>query len=260
MKKTAVCVLLVLIVTLFAGCAQDPQQNTYPSYQQPALEPSNPPVIVSDPVGGLPDGYDPTSEEDTDTGYTAGSPVDSYGNTLYAGTTPIPLDPVDKPTPTPRPEKSFSYVETTASRIGVTFEAPTGWLSDDTVTDTFTITDPETLDNYQAFMSVKISPVASTYKLADVKTDVRALLTELGQYNYEDWEVTSTSARTLFKKDGYYADYRGVMYDGTIVRGRVHIALLDGNKIVTLHMSCPGWFNTSYLKIYQRFRDTAKLI
>ncbi len=258
MKKIALCLLLALVVSLFAGCGQEKQQNTYPSYQQPALDPTNPPVY-SNSVDALPEGYDPSSEED-EGGYTVGSPVDEYGNTLYAGATPIPLDPIDKPTATPRPEKSFTYAETTAARIGVKFEAPVGWLTDDTVADAFTVTDPEKLDNYQAFMSVKITPVAASYKLADVKTDVKAMLSELGKYNYEDWSVTSVSARTLLKKDGYYADYRGVQYDGTIVRGRVHIALLDGNKIVTLHLSAPGWFNTSYQKVYQRFRDTASLI
>lgn len=258
MKKTVLCALIALLVVLLAGCAQE-QQNVYPNYQQSALEPSNPPVHTSAPDSGLPEGYDPASEEDRG-GYSAGSPMDAYGNTLYAGTTPIPLDPIDKPTPTPRPEKSFTYAETAASRIGIKFEAPVGWYADETVENTFIIRDPETLDDYQAFMSVEVSPVAGTYKLADVKTDVKALLSELGQYNYEEWDVTSTSARTLFKKDGYYADYRGVMYNGTIVRGRVHIALLDGNKIVTVHLSCPGWYNTSYQKVYQRFRETAALI
>ena len=60
------------------------------------------------------------------------------------------------------------------------------------------------------------------------------------------------------KKDGYYANYRGVYYDGTIVRGRVMVALLDNRQIITLHMTCPGWFNESYMNVVAHFRDTVK--
>ena len=48
--------------------------------------------------------------------------------------------------------------------------------------------------------------------------------------------------------------------DGTIIRGRVMVALLEGNKIITVHMMVPGWFNESYMKVVDHFRDTLKTI
>jgi hypothetical protein len=49
------------------------------------------------------------------------------------------------------------------------------------------------------------------------------------------------------------------MFDGTIVRGRVHMALLDG-RLLTMHVSCPGWYNTDYMTVYTHIRDTLKAI
>ena len=86
------------------------------------------------------------------------------------------------------------------------------------------------------------------------------MLAEIGQYNYTEWTTTDLAERTLLKKDGYYANYRGQYYDGTIVRGRVMVALLDNNQIITVHMAAPGWFNESYMNVVSHFRDTLQQI
>ena len=59
---------------------------------------------------------------------------------------------------------------------------------------------------------------------------------------------------------GYYNNYRGVMSDGTIVRGRVHMAIIGNNKLLTLHITCPGWYNSSYMKIYDNIYSSIKAI
>ena len=127
-------------------------------------------------------------------------------------------------------------------------------------TDSVVLTDPETRDGVNAQLTVSILSVSSDYKLADVKTQVTDMLKEIGQYNYSQWTTTNLAERTLLKQDGYYANYRGVRTDGTIIRGRVMVALLEGNKIITVHMMVPGWFNESYMKVVDHFRDTLKTI
>ena len=122
------------------------------------------------------------------------------------------------------------------------------------------LTDPVTYDNYNATMTVRFESVPSSYALNDVKTRVSDMLKEIGQYNYTEWTSTSLAERTLLKKNGYYANYRGVQYDGTIVRGRVMVALLDGNRIITLHMSGPAGYNESYMNVVSHFRETLKQI
>ena len=259
MRKFLPLSLLLVLCLALAGCASN---QTFPdasdnNYQRDPLS-----VATATPDPGpaytydLPEDYDPASEEDNAGTDLAGVYTDEYGRQPYAGATPIPLDPVDLPTPTPRPSLAFNYTPVTVN--GLTFEAPVGWQIETPSADTFIMSDPVTYDNYNASMTVRFETVPSNYTLNDVKTKVNDMLKEIGQYNYTQWSSTSLAERTLLKKDGYYANYRGVYYDGTIVRGRVMVALLDNNQIITLHMTCPGWFNESYMNVVAHFRDTVK--
>ena len=35
---------------------------------------------------------------------------------------------------------------------------------------------------------------------------------------------------------------------------------MDGNRIIVVHMSCPGWYNETYMKIVDHFRETVRTI
>ncbi len=257
-KKLAVLLALMLLSLALTGCGSGDQQNvptTAPQQRDPlSTEPTNPPAAQE----GL--GYDPLAEEDQGGAYLAGAVYDEYGNTVYAGATPIPINPIDMPTETPRPSLTFAYGAAQAPALGIQFEAPQGWTMNTESTDSVVLTDPETRDGVNAQLTVSILSVSSDYKLADVKTQVTDMLKEIGQYNYSQWTTTNLAERTLLKQDGYYANYRGVRTDGTIIRGRVMVALLEGNKIITVHMMVPGWFNESYMKVVDHFRDTLKTI
>ena len=104
MKKSLLVLVLLLVALVMAGCAA---QTTYPeagqSYQaDPLTIPTATPVPREDTYD-LPEDYDPASEED-DTMYDlVGVYFDEYGRQIYAGATPIPLDPIDLPTPRPGP-------------------------------------------------------------------------------------------------------------------------------------------------------------
>ncbi|MBR1586539.1 MAG: hypothetical protein IJ662_13445 [Clostridia bacterium] len=270
MKKAILLMALLLALVLLAGCAasegtQFPDAET--AFQRDPMslaadedDEEEFDWAEDDEDDAIDwDEYDPASEEDDGAVYVEGLVYDDMGNSVYAGATPIPLNPIDMPTATPRPELTFTYGQVDIPTLGLSFEAPAGWTVDASAGDTVVITDPTTYDNFNASMTISITPVASTYKLNDVKTSVRDKLKEIGQYNYSVWTTTSLSERTLLKKDGYYANYRGEYYDGTVVRGRVMIALLDGNRIITLHMAAPGWYNDSYMKVVAHFRETAKM-
>ena len=75
------------------------------------------------------------------------------------------------------------------------------------------------------------------------------------QRNYVGWRIWTPDSRQLLKSDGVYNAYRGVAYDGTIVRGLVHVALV-GQRVVTLSFSAPGNFNNSYQRVYNKMRNT----
>ena len=104
--------LLVVLATVVSGCAKEPQifqeagkqtpvtqSDPLNVTEEPTAEPT--PTLVPADFYDTDDDYDPASEED-DNAYLADGVYDERGLSVYAGTTPIPIDPVDMPTPTPR--------------------------------------------------------------------------------------------------------------------------------------------------------------
>jgi len=254
----AACLMGVML--LLCACAQDPGTAgliTAAPTQNSPLEVTAAPDPTPDFLSGLPEGYDPASEEGGEE-FDGGS-YDEMGRSVYAGATPIPLDPIDMPTATPRPELTFNYAEYDASAIGLKFEIPYDWTVSDNGSGTLVFTDPNTYDNVNASLTVSVATVASSYSLNELKTDLENELAAIGQYNYTTWSPTPLEPRTLVSGDGFYSSYRGVLYDGTIVRGRVHMAVLLGNRRLTVTLNCPGWFNSSYTNVYTHFRNTVAL-
>ncbi len=207
----------------------------------------------------LPEGYDPASEEDDDDYGVYSSAYNDYGRTLYAGATPIPLDPIDMPTPTPKPTLTFSYGVVTSDKLRLSFEGPVGWGIDTSADDAITLINQNALDGYNAYITIRVYGVSSTFKLADLRDELKNYLKELGQYNFDKWSTKEIASRQLLKKDGYYNDYEGRYYDGIAVYGRVMMALLDNHQVIMLHLSCPdGYFNSSYKAVINHVRDTLK--
>ncbi len=273
-KQTAIALLICLTAVLLCGCAQEqttyPEANTAPVVaqqpQQPVRQvdvlgtPTDPPAIVVD----FPDDYDPDLEDDgSDEYYEDEEPeedstamlLSSYSSvsSQYAGATPIPLDPVDMPTPTPRPDLEFQY-ETYDTAMGFSFEAPVGWEVDQDDGTTFIMRDPETRDNVNATFTLTSQNVSSSYRASELRTELSNQLSQI-QRNYVGWRIWTADSRQLLKSEGVYNAYRGVMYDETIVRGIVHVALV-GNRVITLSFSAPGYYNNSYQRVYNRIRNT----
>lgn len=259
-KKLILLGLLALTALLLAACGQQNSPAAAPTdvpVQQPVMsQPTDIPAPAFD--ASLPQDYDPASEEDA-----GGLETPSADAAVYqrAGATPIPLNPIDMPTPTPRPALAFTYSKYTANKLGISFESVAGYEVDETQADAYILREPASLikDNCQVVITMQMSSVAANYSLDNLRSDLRARLSELGAVNYTKWQPTELSKRSLLGKDGYYANYRGVMFDGTIVRGRIHMALVNG-KLLTFNILCPGWYNTDYMKVYTHIRDTIKLL
>lgn len=222
----------------------------------------------------LPEGIDPSAEEEygDDVEYigaavqaqTQSAQYDTADlpSSSFAGSTPIPLNPIDMATPTPRTALSFDYTRYTANRLGLSFESVAGYEVDETAGDSYILREPENQwkDNKGVVITLTVNNVASSYKKAEVKKDVIAKLQSLGSFNYQAWQPTNPADRSLLKAPGYYADYRGILMDGTIIRGRIHMAILPGNKLLTLHIEHPAEYNTDYIGVYSHIRNTFKTI
>ena len=265
MKKSLRVLALLMLAVLLTGCAAQ-EQNFPDADTAQASAQQRDPMDLTTPVPrqelDLPEGYDPASEESgEDEVYNDNAVYDDYGRNVYAGATPIPIDPIDMPTPTPKPTLKFEFGTVTSDKLHLMFDAPQGWGIDDSVSDAVTLINPNELDGYSAQMTIRVYSVASTFKINDLKAELRNTLKDLGQYNFTKWKTTELANRTILKKDGFYADYEGTYTSDVSIYGRVMMALLDNNQVIMLHLSCPnGYFNSSYKTVINHVRDSLKQI
>lgn len=288
MRKKLMIPALLLVALLLTACAPKEEPSVdYPTLgsttQQPAMQIEQPTDAPSD--GGssaldipLPEGIDPSAEEDTgadveyvgaaaqqDTAQTAAEQSYAADNSTpspFAGASPIPLDPIDMPTPTPRPPITFTYETYTAARLGLTFESVAGYEVDESEADAFILREPVSMQkgNKSVVITLSQAAVSSSYKKNDLKKDLIARLGDLGKVNYRKWEPSHVADRGLLKSPGFYANYRGELMDGTVIRGRIHMALLPGNKVLTLQIEHPADYNDEYVGVHSHIRSTLKTI
>lgn len=195
------------------------------------------------------DGY-----TDNGSNYAASADATVYP---YAGSTPIPLVPIDMPSPTPRAELSFANVEYSAGSLGLTFEAPSGWLVDNTLTDVFVLTEPETdmHDGYQCTLTLSAIPVNTDYSEKDLKKQVTDRLKAIGSLNFVEWDPSLTAKRHLLGANGIYANYSGTLANGVKVGGRILYACLN-NRLYGLEVAYPLEYREDYLNVFNHIRDT----
>ena len=248
-KRLQITALLLLMVLLLSACSAATEEGAAQGGQAPAEV----------PVSSLPEDYNPAAEEDKNL-----LPVGAYdadGNKIYAGATPIPIDPIDLPTATPRPELTFTFGAYTADKLGLTFESAVGYEVNDALSGIYVLTEPAAAvkDNYPCVVMVEVTSITKNYTTADVKSDLSKYLQNEGK-QYDKWETYQAATTTMMGQKGYYNNYRGVLPDGTIVRGRVCMVIMGENQLLTVHVSCPGWYNSSYMKVFDQVRKTIKKV
>lgn len=177
----------------------------------------------------------------------------------YAGSTPIPLDPVDMPTPTPRPPVNFTYVTYTAGSLGLTFEAPSGWIADDSLTEVYSVIEPveQMVDGQQCVITIVAVPVNTNYDQRDLEKEVKARLNDIGATNFAKWEPSLTASRHLMGGKGVYANYSGELVNGIKLGGRIHYVCID-SMLYGVEIMYPREYRDDYMNIFDKIRETLK--
>ena len=273
-KKRILCLVLVLCAILLTGCQQKetfPNQPQAAATEAPAVQAESQSLFQNATVTSqnYDDGtYDPASEEGGDEedldGFENGmlsaeSPAPTM-NSEYAGATPVLIDPIDKPTPTPLPALTFTYEKYEAKALGLTFEAPSGWLPDDSQPDTYTLTNPNPAMDYAAQLSIRLVPVSKNYTKNELIKEVKGTLDTLGSDGFKKFDRSNTAGRKFMNADAIYANYTGTLTSGVKVAGRIIIAC-SNKTLYILHVSYPQGYTKTYVEgVYDKFRHTVKAI
>ena len=273
-KKRILCLVLVLCAALVMTACK--QKETFPTTpQQPAAQPTAEPQSQQNIFGDTPvpqeidfdDGsYDPTQEEGGDEEEIV-LPLNADGPTAaptvqgaYAGATPVLIDPIDKPTATPLPPLTFTYTKYEATALHLTFEAPDGWVVDDSKPDTYVLTNPMPGMDYEAKLSIRLAPVSKNYNKSELIKEVKNTLDTLGSDGFKKFDKSNTAGRKFMNTDAIYANYTGTTLDDVKVAGRIIIAC-SNKTLYILHVSYPQGYTKTYVDgVYDRFRHSVKLI
>lgn len=288
--KMILCLMMALL--MLSSCNQAPkQQEQFAEATQflgptdmPTDAPTDPPVDLPDSntdddvtgsdVGGgdtifnmnpydqtgldaiNEENYIDTGLDNQDSGLSA-YVDDSQTYHPYAGSTPIPLIPVDAPTPTPRPSLSFVYGSYVAAAIGVSFEAPVGWIVDESVSDVIILSEPieQIKEGQQCIIRISKMPVDNTYSEDDLKTEVLTRLDDIGSSGFDEWKPSYTSTRYMMGTKGVYANYTGTLLDSTEVGGRIHYVSSD-SALYGVEIVFPRGYKDDYLNIFTKIRES----
>ena len=286
MKRKWLAVLcLVMVAALLTGCEGQQQPNQtfaeVTQYLGPAA--TDTPVPVNNDVSGVSDGgdsvfsnnpyvVDPAADATVDPNAETALGEEDAGDTVvygqadadatiypYAGSSPIPLDPVDAPSPTPRSALTFTYVPYDVTSLGVSFDGPAGWVPDDSVSETYTLTEPEAQikDKQLGIINIYAVPVNSNYNESSLTAEVKQRLSDIGATNFVEWKPSLTATRFLMGGTGVYANYSGTLADGTKVGGRIHATAIE-NVLYCIQITYPLNFKDDYLNIFSKIRETIK--
>lgn len=274
-KKITLFAMLLCCVLLFSACQTNSNpytplnagQNVFGDTQNGGTQQQA--VTTDQPQTNEPnydDGtYDPSKEEDhgDDTNMVAGNQQQATdpaaGLVSYAGATPVVIDPIDKPTPTPLPPLTFTYQVYDATNLRLSFEAPVGWSVDNAQGDTFVLTNPARGVDYQAQIVVRAVSVDTQYDKGGLKQVIEGMLDTVGENGFVKYSPSNTAERTLMDNTGIYANYTGTLQNGAEVAGRVHATCI--NKVLyTVHISYPKGYTETYKdNVYAQLRKTIKI-
>ena len=240
-KRKVLCLILALCALTLTACQQKEVFDTnLPPASQPTAEVTEEPAqdLFGSAVVGPTDyddgSYDPASEEGGDWEEVPENP-DSAPTSApviqseYAGATPVLIDPIDKPTPTPLPTLSLSYVTYEASSLHMTFDGPSGWTVDDSK--------------------------------SELTKEVKGMLDTLGgSGELSGFSPSNTAERAFLGATGIYANYTATeKATGAEVAGRMIVTCVN-RTLYSLHVAYPRGYRDFYVtNVYDKFRHTVKL-
>lgn len=268
-KRILLALMLVACVAALCACQSNGgSKYTVVESQQPQAT-QNLGTTVADttdaPITDYDDGsYDPASEEGLGSFEEVATAVPATEvptlRSEYAGATPVLLDPIDKPTPTPVPPITFTHQTYEATKLHLTFDAPSGWVVDDSVADTYVLTNPDPSMSYTATLTVTATAVSSQMDKTALANQVSAMLDSLkNRDDVKSFSPSRVDDRTLMDQTGKYANYTAVLDNGEEIAGRVQAACV--NKVLyTVHITYPQAYKDTYVKqVYNTLRDTIKV-
>ena len=253
--------LLLLAVTgvLMTGCASAESQSN---------------SLVFAPAGSGASAGDGTSASSEATAEPQAAPVsvpddvqlDIANMTLDdPSATPIPVDPIDKPTPTPMPTPNYAYKTYDSDSLNISFSIPYTWLLNPNTNQTTTLqfVEPKSEmmepDGYQTRLTIEKVNTGLTQTADDARERLETTLTQL-ESTFTSFTPYTIASRSIGDAKGYYCYYKAEYNDGTKtyqMRGRI-IVVAHEKALYQVRITAPQNWYSYYEHVFRNVCNTLK--
>ena len=181
--------------------------------------------------------------------------------------TPIPVDPIDKPTPTPAPTPNYVYESYVNEDMGVSFSIPYTWLlnpvTDKSKAVQFVEPKSEMMDvgGYQTRLTVEKISRGLSQTAADARAELETMLETLGG-TFTNFVPGNIASATVGKANGAYCYYKAEFTDGEqtyVMNGRITV-VAQGNALYSIRLTAPRAWYSYYEYVFRRVRQTFKFL
>lgn len=181
--------------------------------------------------------------------------------------TPVAVDPIDKPTPTPEPTPNFVYEAYENTAMGVSFSIPYTWLLNPNTNQDTTVqfVEPKSEmmepDGYQTRITVEKYSMGLDQTASDARTRLESTLEELSA-SFTTFTPGTIASGSFGAGKGYYCYYKADYNDGTKtyeMNGRI-IIVAHNKALYQIRLTTPRNWYSYYNYLWRKVRSTIKFL
>ena len=179
--------------------------------------------------------------------------------------TPVAVDPIDKPTPTPMPEPNYWYEMYENEQMGISFSIPGSWLLNPNTNQDTTIQFVEPKDErmekdgYQTRLTVEKVNMGLSQTASDAKDRLESTLAQL-ESTFTSFTPGQPASTTIGKAKGYYCYYKAEYNNGSknyVMNGRI-IIVAEGKALYQVRITTPQTWYSYYENVFRKVRNSFK--
>ena len=177
--------------------------------------------------------------------------------------TPVSVDPIDKPPPTPAPTPNFVYETYDNPTMGVTFSIPYTWLLNPNTNQATTVqfVEPKSEmmepDGYQTRITVEKYNMGLEQTATDARSRLETILDEIAP-TFTTFTPGNIDSGDFGDGRGYYCYYKADYSDGTKtyeMNGRI-IVVAHEKALYQIRLTTPRNWYSYYNYLWRKVRST----
>ena len=259
MKRSFFLFLAAVTLILSVAAAED----------LPGTTPEGGSLVFTPETSAEPEGDDALAQQTTTppTASTEGTIQFDFSSVDNPQATPVAVDPIDKPTPTPLPTPSYWYETYVNQAMGISFDVPGTWLLNPNTNQETTVqfVEPKSEmmepDGYQTRMTIEKVNTGLQQNAADAQTQLESTLTELAA-SFTTFTPGEIASASMGDANGAYCYYRVEDTDATktyTMRGRI-IIVAQGNALYQVRITTPSNWYSYYEYVFRKVRSTFEFL